>query len=81
MEKFRDMFEYYDELPIEVQLILDKFSESENDYENCANLVEELEMVGWTCDYYLDAEPYGLRPLGVELEELEGWEDINNFND
>jgi hypothetical protein len=26
----------------------------------------------------LDAEPYGLRPIGVELEELEGWEHIND---
>ncbi len=29
-------------------------------------------------NYYLDAEPYGLRPIGMELEELEGWEHINN---
>lgn len=70
----RDMFEYYNELPIEVQLILDKYFECENDYESCGNLVEELESVGWTCDYGLDAEPYGLRLIGVELEEIEGYE-------
>lgn len=70
----KDMFEYYNELPIEVQLILDKFSPFENTYENCGNLVDELESVGWTCDYYLDAEPYGLRLIDVELKELEGYE-------
>lgn len=70
------MFECYEELPIEVQAVLDKFSECENDYENCGNLVDELETIGWTCDFYLDAEPYGLRPIGVELNELEGWENV-----
>ena len=70
------MFECYEELPIEVQAVLDKFSECENDYENCGNLVDELETIGWTCDFYLDAEPYDLRPVGVELNELEGWENV-----
>lgn len=56
-----DMFEQYELLPIEVQAILDKYSEKENDYENCSNLVDELEQVGWTCDYGLDAEPFNLR--------------------
>ena len=70
------MFECYEELPIEVQAVLDKFSECENDYENCGNLVDELETIGWTCDFYLDAEPYGLRPVGVELNELEGWGNV-----
>ena len=70
----KDMFEHYNELPIEVQAVLDKYSEFDNTYEECANLVADLESVGWTCDYYLDAEPYGLRPIGVELKELEGYE-------
>ena len=55
-----DMFEHYEKLPIEVQAILDKYSEMENDYENCGNLVDELELVGWTCEYGLSAEPYDL---------------------
>lgn len=69
------MFEHYDKLPTEVQLVLDKYFEFDYTYEQCANLVNELEEVGWTCDYYLDAEPYGLRPMSVELKELEGYED------
>ena len=36
----------------------------DNTYEDCRKLVDELESVGWTCDYYLDAEPYDLRPIG-----------------
>ena len=73
-----DLFEHLELLPIEVLSILEKYSELSETYENCGNLVSELEHVGYTCDYYLDAEPYGLRPIGVELVELEGWEHIND---
>ena len=50
-------------LPEAVQTILDKYSTGENDYENCANMAIELEAVGYTCDYGLDAEPHNLRKL------------------
>ena len=45
---------------------------------NWLDLVNEIEPLGYTFDYYLDAEPYGLRPIEVELTELEGWENIND---
>ena len=61
MEANKDMFEYYDELPKEVQAILDKYSEMDNNYANCDNLVDELTEIGWICDYGLSAEPYDLR--------------------
>lgn len=70
----KDMFECYNELPSEVQAVLDKYFEFDCAYESCAKLISELEVIGWTCDYGLDAEPYGLRPIGVELEEIEGYE-------
>lgn len=66
----RDMFEFHEELPIEVQAILNKFCDGDNTYEKCAELVEALNQVGWTCEYYLDAEPCNLRPLS----EFDGWE-------
>ena len=74
----KDLFETPELTPNEVQAILDKYSEMDNTYTNCGDLIDELESVGYTCDYGLDAEPYGLRPIGVELTELEGWEHINN---
>jgi hypothetical protein len=70
----KDLFETPELIPNEVEAILIKYYELDNTYENCANLVDELETIGWTCDYYLDAEPYGLRPMSVELEKLEGYE-------
>ena len=59
-----DMFEHYDQLPQEVQEVLGKHAEMDETYENCANLVSDLESVGWTCDYYLDAVPFDLRKIG-----------------
>ena len=46
MEANKDMFEHYDELPKEVQVILDKYSEMDNNCDNCIELVIDLEEVG-----------------------------------
>lgn len=53
----------WETLPQNVKSILDKYAECENDYESCDNLVKELNAIGWTCEYYLDAEPYDFRRL------------------
>ena len=63
MEANKDMFEHYDELPKEVKAIFDKYSEMDNNYTNCDNLIDELVEVGWICEYGLSAEPYDLRPM------------------
>jgi len=75
----KDLFETPELIPSEVQEILDTSDEDKpNTYLELDRLLNELENIGYTFDYYLDAEPYGLRPKNVELEELEGWEHINN---
>lgn len=61
MTEEKDMFDFYDELPNEVKEVIDNFKE--NTYDECAKLVMNLNQIGWTCNYYLDAEPYGLRKL------------------
>ena len=58
-----DLFEHYETLPIEVQTILDKYCDGNNSYDKCATMVAELEKVGYTCEYGLDAEPYGLQKI------------------
>ena len=60
-----DLFEIYETLPMEVQEVINNFSEKDNDYDNCAQLVEELEAVGYTCDYGLDASPYDLKQITI----------------
>jgi hypothetical protein len=72
----QDLFETPELIPNEVQAILETFNEeTENTYLELARLVGELETIGYTFDYYLDADPYGLRPIGIELNQLEGWEE------
>lgn len=61
-----DLFEHYKTLPQEVQNILAKYDDGDNTYENCQNLVNDLETVGYTCNYDLSAMPYGLRKLVLD---------------
>jgi hypothetical protein len=75
----KDLFETPELIPSEVQAILETFDEdSGNTYFELDRLLSELEPLGYIFDYYLDAEPYGLRPINMELIELEGWEHIND---
>jgi hypothetical protein len=71
----KDLFETPHLIPNEVQTIFDSFDEnSNNTYLELYRLLIEIEPLGYIFDYYLDAKPYGLRPIGVELHQLEGYE-------
>ena len=35
----------------------------DNTYEECERVLNKLEQIGYTFDYYLDAEPFNLRKL------------------
>ena len=70
----KDLFETPELIPQDVQAILETFNEDADPYHELDRLINELEAIGYTFDYYLDAEPYGLRPVGVKLQELEGFE-------
>jgi hypothetical protein len=59
----KDLFEQYETLPQEVKVILAKFQKSENDYKDCQLLVEELNEVGYICEFGLDAIPFNLSVL------------------
>jgi hypothetical protein len=58
-----DLFDTPELLPLEVQAILEKYSNKDFNYKNCSNLVNELEQVGYTCEYGLDASPYELQKI------------------
>ena len=53
--------EQYQNLPDNVQKILEQYALNDATYEDCDKLIEELEKVGFTCDYGLCAECYDLR--------------------
>jgi len=64
-----DMFEHIEHLPSEVQEVLEKYSECDESYDVCRDMLEEMEAIGYTFEYYLDAEPYFLRKKDlVELK-------------
>lgn len=70
-----DLFEDYENIPSNVQEILNEYELEDNSYDVLDELLNRLEAVGYTFSYGLDAEPYGLRPIGVNLNELKGYED------
>ena len=56
-----DLFEHYELLPQNVQDLLVELGELEDTYEACDKLIARLEELGYTCSYYLTADPYHLR--------------------
>jgi len=73
-----DLFEDYENIPERVQVVLDTYQDAfENgDYKQLAIANRTLERIGYTFDYGLDGQAYGLRPIGVPLNELKGYEDM-----
>jgi hypothetical protein len=61
MEKEIDLFDNYELLPIEVQIILTKNMHFDFDYNIVKNFLIELKEYGYTFDYGLDAEPFDLK--------------------
>lgn len=62
-------------LPQEVKDIISKHESDSHDYSSCLELFNDLNTVGWSCDYYLDAEPFGLHKIEAggfefDLEKL-----------
>jgi hypothetical protein len=58
----KDLFDTPELIPDNVQEILSSFN-GDFTYEELDRIKDELELIGYTFDFYLDAEPYGLRPI------------------
>lgn len=58
-----DLFEQHQTLPQEVQEVLEKYSNEENDYNTCEELIKDLNNIGYTCDYGLDGVPFDLQKI------------------
>jgi len=81
----KDLFEHHDEQPEELKAVLKQFEIDNPDtdldtYDVLARLLKEVNKVGYTFEYYLDAQPYALRPIGVKLSQVEGYEDCTNLD-
>lgn len=66
----KDLFEHYEEQPEELQEICEHYSIKEQaqglNYNDCKSFLEEVEPLGYTFDYGLDAEPFNLRKKNNE---------------
>ena len=59
----RDLFNTPHLIPAEVQELLKGWTPEMANYDTCQKLVDDLEKIGYTCSYGLDAIPYHLRPM------------------
>lgn len=73
-----NLFEHYETLPQEVQDILNRYSDEDNDYVILERMKSELESLGYTFDYGLDASPFNLRKMKDEVENVDDVD--NSFN-
>jgi hypothetical protein len=76
-----DLFEEYEQQPQNIKNIVDNYMslyEDGADYSDTQKFLKEVESVGYTFEYSLDNEPYGLRPKGVQLNQLKGYEEFEN---
>ena len=73
----KDLFETPELIPHEVQAVLETLSEDANSYWELESIRIQVEKLGYTFDYGLDAEPYALRPIDIQLNQIEGYEDNN----
>jgi hypothetical protein len=74
----KDLFDDHQNQPIELKSICDKYAKEYEDYipyPDMQKFLKEVNNIGFTFDYGLDLIPFGLRPIGTMLTELEGFEE------
>jgi len=59
----KDYFEHPEEIPIEVQEILDSVDEDIDPYKELTRITFALRDIGWDMDWGLDPDPYDLKPI------------------
>ena len=74
-----DLFECPNLIPVKVNKVFNKYWQKYGEdmtYNDTARMHKEVEKLGYTFDSGLDNCLYGLRPIGVKLSELKGFENI-----
>ena len=72
-----DLFEDYENIPDNVQLILEKYEDvfMDGDYKGLAKAQKELNEIGYTFDSYLDGQAYDLRKIGQKGKNEDDYAD------
>jgi len=71
-----DLFNEMHLVPKEVKAILETHDDNADQYKELTRLVKAIEPLGYTFDFYLDAEPYNLRKIVPQKVEMIMWESI-----
>ena len=70
IDEVEDLFETPELIPDNVQAVLETFDENADSYHELDRILDEIEPMGYTFSYYLDAEPYWLRKIVVNNLEM-----------
>lgn len=62
-ETQKDLFEYYEDQPQELKEVLKPYEEHNPTYKSLEKILKEVEAIGFTFEYGLDANPYNLRKM------------------
>ena len=73
-----DLFEDFENIPTKIKKILNKYENAfiDGNYTELTKALNEIRKNGYTFDFYLDGQAYGLRPLNIPLEKLKGYENL-----
>lgn len=64
-QKKQNLFEYYKELPENVNAIIASFDENKDSYKECERLLSELKPLGYCFEYELSGEPFNLHQIDL----------------
>lgn len=79
-----DLFEDYENIPANVQSVLDKYEDAfmDGDYKELKKALTQLKKIGYTFEYDLDGQAYDLRPIGTKgKSEMEDGEEYAKGGD
>lgn len=62
-EEQKDLFQHYEDQPEELKEVLKPYEEHDPTYESLGKILKEVQAIGYTFDYGLDAMPYNLRKM------------------
>lgn len=80
MKTNKDLFQHIEELPESAQKIYRKYEKySDLTYKQCEKFLKEMEYVGYTFEYYLDAQPYDLRPIENKVILIGKFQGITSY--
>ncbi|MGV6816144.1 MAG: hypothetical protein ACWA44_02605 [Thiotrichales bacterium] len=70
-----DLFEQYEQIPANIQAVLDQYDLEGMSYGECKSLLSVVEALGYTFEYDLDAEPYNLRKVTKVVAKPKAYSD------